>query len=107
MHLWRHVLWPMLGLWVVLAPAEESATRQHEAHEHGSARLNVALEGADLYVEFVSPAANIVGFEYEARTEEEKRTVHEALETLESAEQRYPESELLKDVRARYFSEAE
>ncbi len=83
MHLCRYVLGPALGLWVVLAPAEESEMRQHEAHEHGSARLNVAIEGAELYAEFASPAANIVGFEYRARTAEEKKTVHEALEMLE------------------------
>lgn len=83
MHSWRYLFGPALGLWVLLAPAEESEMRQHEAHEHGSARLNVALEGAELYAEFASPAANIVSFEYRARTAEEKKTVHEALEMLE------------------------
>lgn len=81
----KHVLWPTLGLWVALASAEEVPPRQHEAHEHGSARMNVATEQNDLYVEFASPAANIVGFEHEARTSQEKETVRKALEVLENA----------------------
>ena len=41
----------------------------HDAHVHGVAHLNVALEGNDLYIELTSPAANIVGFEHDPRTQ--------------------------------------
>ena len=34
--------------------------RHHEAHEHGVAHMNVAVERNELYIEFISPAANIV-----------------------------------------------
>jgi hypothetical protein len=60
--------------------------RHHEAHEHGVAHLNVALEGNDLYVEFISPAANIVGFEHHPSTEEQTSAVEKAMETLKAGE---------------------
>ena len=64
--------------------AEES--RHHEAHEHGIAHLNVALEGNDLYIELISPAANIVGFEHHPRTSEQKAAVKNAIESLKKGE---------------------
>lgn len=59
-------------------------SRHHEAHEHGAARMNVALEGNDLYIEFTSPAANIVGFEHHPNTEKQKVAVRKAIETLKA-----------------------
>lgn len=59
-------------------------TRQHGSHEHGAAVLNVAVAGATLAVEFIAPAANIVGFEHAPSSEEQERAVHQALELLES-----------------------
>lgn len=38
--------------------------RQHDAHVHGIAALNIALDGDEVHVELDSPAANIVGFEH-------------------------------------------
>ncbi|MDX1707915.1 MAG: DUF2796 domain-containing protein [Desulfobacterales bacterium] len=64
--------------------AEE--TRHHEAHEHGIAHLNVALEGNDLYIELNSPAVNIVGFEHRPRTNEQKAAVKKAIESLKNGE---------------------
>jgi hypothetical protein len=58
--------------------------RHHEAHVHGVARMNVALEGDALFIELISPAANIVGFEHAPRTTEQKAAVRKALETLKS-----------------------
>ena len=57
--------------------------RHHEAHEHGSANLNVAVEGNLVLIEFISPAANIVGFEHEPKTTEQKTTVQQAIQLLE------------------------
>jgi hypothetical protein len=64
--------------------AEEK--RHHKAHVHGIAHLNIALEGNELYVEFTSPAVNIVGFEHQPKTEKEKHAVKEAIETLKAGE---------------------
>ncbi len=64
--------------------AEEQ--RHHEAHVHGVAHMNVALESNNLYIELSSPAANIVGFEHHPRTEEQKAAVKTAVEKLEAWE---------------------
>jgi hypothetical protein len=67
---------------IFLGPVQAEEKRHHEAHEHGVAHLNVALEGNDLYIEFTSPAANIVGFEHQPRTHNQKDAVKSAVSTL-------------------------
>lgn len=83
---------PILTVWLlafamVLAVAfsktRAGEQRHHDAHVHGIAHLNAAVEGADIHLEFISPAANIVGFEYQPRTPEQKDAVKKATETLE------------------------
>jgi len=61
-------------------------TRHHEAHEHGVAHLNIALEGENLIIEFTSPAINIVGFEHHPTTEKERAAVKQALQNLSKGE---------------------
>ena len=56
---------------------------QEEPHEHGAAELSVVLEGETLDMEFVSPAVNLVGFEYEPASAEEEQAVADALAQLE------------------------
>ena len=60
--------------------------RHHEAHEHGVAHMNVALEGNELFIEFISPAANIVGFEHHPRTPEQKDAVNDAVNKLRTGD---------------------
>ena len=55
---------------------------QQSAHVHGIAILNLAMEGDELEIEFVSPAGNIVGFEHEAVTAAERRAIRDAIEQL-------------------------
>ena len=45
---------------------------EHGAHEHGSAKLNIALEGGALYLEMDSPAVNFFGFEHPPINEEDE-----------------------------------
>jgi hypothetical protein len=59
--------------------------RHHEAHKHGVASLNIAVEGNHLYIEFSSPAANIVGFEHHPRTHAQKEAVKDAVAQLQEA----------------------
>jgi len=61
--------------------AEEQ--RRHDAHAHGVAHLNAAVEGTRIHLEFTSPAANIVGFEHQPRTPAQKDGVRNAIEKLE------------------------
>lgn len=58
---------------------------QEDPHEHGAATLNVVLENDTLSMEFVSPAVNLVGFEYEPSSKEEMQAVEDALVQLEDA----------------------
>ena len=53
----------ILIVWAVgpnLSNIQAAEYRHHEAHEHGVAHMNVAFEGNELYIELISPAANIV-----------------------------------------------
>ncbi|MFJ4144975.1 DUF2796 domain-containing protein [Pseudomonas sp. NPDC089734] len=52
------------------------------AHEHGVGRLDVVLSGKSLELEFESPAMNIVGFEHEATSAEDKAKLAKAREQL-------------------------
>lgn len=55
-----------------------------EAHVHGQARLQVALEGERIDLMFSSPAANLVGFEHQPRTEQQREAVAAAVNWLET-----------------------
>lgn len=69
----------------VALPAQ---TRSRKAHEHGSAKVNIAFETAKGspkgVIEFESPADSVVGFEYEAKTAADKAKVAAALNTLKA-----------------------
>lgn len=73
---------PIVAGMVACIGAADAADREHGAHEHGVSQLNVAVEGKSIEVEFVSPASDIVGFEYAPKTEAEKKAVERASETL-------------------------
>ncbi len=62
--------------------AEE--TRQVDQHEHGVGELNIAIDGSVIDFEFMLPGADIVGFEYEAKSDEDIVKVNEALAMLEN-----------------------
>ncbi|HZX17198.1 MAG TPA: DUF2796 domain-containing protein [Pseudomonas sp.] len=54
-----------------------------DAHEHGSARLNVVLDGQALELELESPAMNLVGFEHAAKSDADKTKVAAARSQLQ------------------------
>ncbi len=56
---------------------------QHGSHEHGVARLTIAATEDGLEIMLESPAANVFGFEHNAKSEAEHEVVHAALETLQ------------------------
>lgn len=66
--------------------------KQQKAHIHGVAHLNLALESNVLLIEFTSPAADIVGFEHEPKTEEEKSAMQKALGKLRLGERMFKSS---------------
>jgi hypothetical protein len=59
----------------------ETATSQ-EAHIHGIAKLFLVLEDNQLNIEFLSPAMNLLGFEHQPNTPEQKTREQNALKTL-------------------------
>ncbi len=83
-----HILTVWILVFASMLAANSSGTwageqRHHDAHVHGIAHLNAAVEGTSLHLEFTSPAANIVGFEHQPRTPEQKDSVRNAIEKLE------------------------
>lgn len=67
---------------IAAAPLHAEGTRQLDAHEHGVGSLNIAFLDSDVAMEFTAPGADIVGFEYEAETDEDKAAIEAAIATL-------------------------
>jgi hypothetical protein len=75
----------LLPLAIAHAAAEHDNDHEHGslgAHEHGVARLDVALDGRTLEFQLDTPAMNIVGFEHPATSAADKMTLALAKETL-------------------------
>ena len=64
----------------------EDEHREHGAHVHGIAALNLALEGSEVHVELDSPAANIVGFEHAPSSEADHAALDKAVATLKDGD---------------------
>jgi hypothetical protein len=48
------------------------------AHEHGSIKLDLAVEGPALEIELEGPAESFIGFEYAPKTDKEKKVLFDA-----------------------------
>ena len=59
--------------------------RELGPHEHGHGKLNIAIEGNRVSMELEVPGADIVGFEHEASTPDQKAAVEKAKATLSDA----------------------
>jgi hypothetical protein len=68
----------------LLAPAGAAEKRRHEAHAHGIAEINIAVDGSKADVEFRAPAENVMGFEHEAKSESDKKKRDAALRTVQT-----------------------
>lgn len=55
-------------------------------HEHGAARLDVALDGSTLTIALETPLDGLLGFERAPRSEAEKRSAAAAVATLRAAD---------------------
>jgi hypothetical protein len=73
---------PVLLLLVAIAAFPQARRRAQHAHEHGSAKLNIAVEGATAVVEWESPAEGVLGFEHDAKTAIQKKQQEAALQVL-------------------------
>jgi hypothetical protein len=66
--------------------ADKSGPRHHHAHQHGTARLDVTLDGSALQVALEGPADSFVGFEHAPRTDAQKKTVARVEQQLKEPE---------------------
>lgn len=76
----KHTLPILITLAATAAHAEEK--RQLGSHEHGVGTLNIAIDGTTVAMEFTAPGADIVGFEYQATSAEDRAAVDDAVATL-------------------------
>lgn len=63
-------------------PLIAQTERELGSHEHGSASMNVAIDGDAVFVELESPWNNFVGFEYEPKSADEHALVDDAMAQL-------------------------
>lgn len=72
-----------LALLAGLVAVPAGAERRHAgAHEHGTGRLNVVLDGGTLVIELEGPTANFLGFEHAPRTPEQVAVMATATDSL-------------------------
>ncbi len=67
--------------------AKKGHHHHHGAHEHGAAKLSIAFDGLEGQIEFESPAADIMGFEYRPKNLLDKKKSEEALAKLKSSKE--------------------
>ena len=69
------------GLSVAISMSAQTVAAQ-SAHVHGEGQVNIAIDGNRIFMALESPGADIVGFEYEARSSDEKAAVKQAIAQL-------------------------
>jgi len=75
-----------LALWLALAALPGIAVAAGKAHEHGAARLDVAIEGTRVTLGLEAPLDNLLGFERAPRNAAEKQAADAAVATLKAAD---------------------
>ncbi len=73
---------PTFAILALASPVLAEETRQLDSHEHGVGELNIALDGTTISMEFHAPGADIVGFEYEAESAEDRAAIDAAVAIL-------------------------
>ncbi len=58
--------------------------REHQAHKHGAAKLEIAFQGTDGEVDIEAPSEGIYGFEYAPKSDADKKKQHDALSLIET-----------------------
>lgn len=60
------------------ATATVSGASEQQPHQHGHAQLQIALENNNIELILTSPAYNLLGFEHQPHTEQQKQTLENA-----------------------------
>jgi hypothetical protein len=74
-----------IGLALLVACATAARAAGH-AHEHGVAKLDIAVETGKLTIELDSPLDNLLGFERAPRTDAERKAADAAVAQLRAAQ---------------------
>lgn len=69
-------------LLLLATPAFAETARELDAHEHGVGELNIAIEDGTVAMELHAPGADIVGFEYQAESAEDRAAIDAAVAAL-------------------------
>ncbi|HEY7884986.1 MAG TPA: DUF2796 domain-containing protein [Cellvibrionaceae bacterium] len=84
----KHILaWVCLLGCVAVAWAQQSEHLPHGAHVHGHAHMNVVLDDGQVFIELISPMANLVGFEHAPLSHEDKKAWAEARAYLQQTQE--------------------
>ena len=74
----------ILFLSCAVSAHKKSEHREHAIHAHGAGALGIAFEGTKGSIEFKIPSESIFGFEYKAKSDQDKKTRDDALAKLEN-----------------------
>ncbi|CUH80997.1 ZrgA family zinc uptake protein [Tropicibacter naphthalenivorans] len=71
-----------LAVTALASPALAQEAREMDAHEHGVSVAEIAVEHGKVAINITAPGMDIVGFEYEAASTEDKDAVEAAIRAL-------------------------
>ena len=79
----KYIIYILLSFNLTTFTISAEETRQVDKHEHGVGELNIAVEGSTIEFEFMIPGADIVGFEYVAKSDDDIAKINQALKTFD------------------------
>ena len=79
----KYIIYILISFNLMTFTISAEETRQVDKHEHGVGELNIAVEGSTIEFEFMIPGADIVGFEYVAKSDEDIAKINQALKTFD------------------------
>lgn len=82
----RRSLGTGLGIAALFLSAPELFAQAHGPHVHGSASLEVTVDGPTLSLRLTTPLENLLGFEHAPRTAQQKKAVSDMAASLRKAE---------------------
>ena len=79
----KYIIYILLSFNLMTFTIGAEETRQVDKHEHGVGELNIAVEGSTIEFEFMIPGADIVGFEYVAKSDDDIAKINQVLKTFD------------------------
>ncbi len=76
----------LAAMLITPAQAKAETRREHDSHIHGVSSLTIAIEGKLVEMALEAPGMDLVGFEHEAKSAEDRQRVALALATLQKGD---------------------